>query len=75
MEINIMGDVWNLVYVFLLCIIIAFTVLSVLIVALRAAFFFKSFRDPILSIKKNKDNLQSIIDNQREQDEISGNRL
>lgn len=67
-------DLWNVIYVLLLCIVITATILTNVIVSLRAGFYFKSFRDPINAIKK-ENNLKEIYDRAQEQEEIAGNRL
>ena len=68
------NDLWELLILFLQCLILGTTIVTVFLITMRATFYFKSFRDPINAIRKEK-KLQDILDNQREQNEIAGNRL
>lgn len=71
---RIIIDIWNVVYVLLLCLVITATILANIIVSLRAGFYFKSFRDPINAIKKET-SLKDVYDRAQEQEEIAGSRL
>lgn len=71
----ILFNLWNVFYLFLICAIIAFTLIATLLAGLRMAFYFKSFRDPINALRKPPETVQEVMDRQKEQDEISGNRL
>lgn len=71
---RIVFDLWNVVYVFLLSLIITSTIVVNILITLRMAFYFKSFRDPINAFKK-EETVRDIYDRVQEQQEIAGNRL
>tara|TARA_R110002020_G_C16198669_1_gene766072 strand:- start:477 stop:701 length:225 start_codon:yes stop_codon:yes gene_type:complete len=70
----ILFNIWNVVYLFLVCAIIAGTLIITMLAGLRMAFFFKSFRDPINALKREP-SIQDVVDVASEQDAIAGNRL
>ena len=67
-------DLWNVLYVLLLCAVITATIIVNTLLTLRMTFYWKSFRDPINALKK-EENLKDIYDRAQEQEEIAGNRL
>ena len=74
MATTILHDLWNILNLFLVCAVITLTVIANVIISLRAGFYFKSFRDPINTLKKEA-SLATVYDQAREQEEVSGNRL
>jgi len=70
----ILFNIWNVVYLFLVCAIIAGTLIITMLAGIRMAFFFKSFRDPINALKREP-SIQDVVDVASEQDAIAGNRL
>ena len=71
---RIVFDLWNVVYVLLLCAVITATIIINTLLTLRMTFYWKSFRDPINALKR-EENLKDIYDRAQEQEEIAGNRL
>ena len=71
---RIVFDLWNVVYVLLLCAVITATIIVNTLLTLRMTFYWKSFRDPINALKK-EETLQNLYDRAQEQEEIAGNRL
>ena len=71
---RIVFDLWNVVYVLLLCAVITATIIVNTLLTLRMTFYWKSFRDPINALKK-EETLQNLYDRAKEQEEIAGNRL
>jgi len=71
---RIVFDLWNVLYVLLLCAVITGTIIINTLLTLRMTFYWKSFRDPINALKK-EENLKDIYDRAQEQEEIAGNRL
>lgn len=71
---RIVFDLWNVVYVLLLCAVITATIIINTLLTLRMTFYWKSFRDPINALKK-EETLKSVYDRAQEQEEIAGNRL
>lgn len=71
---RIVFDLWNVLYVLLLCAVITVTIIVNTLLTLRMTFYWKSFRDPINGLKK-EETLQNLYDRAREQEEIAGNRL
>ena len=70
----ILFNIWNVVYLFLVCAIIAGTLIITMLAGIRMAFYFKSFRDPLNALKREP-SIQDVVDVASEQDAISGNRL
>lgn len=70
----ILFNLWNVFYLFLVCVIVAGTLIITMLAGIRMAFYFKSFRDPLNALKKEP-SIQDTMDRAREQDEIAGNRL
>ena len=71
---RIVFDLWNVVYVLLLCAVITATIIVNTLLTLRMTFYWKSFRDPINALKK-EETLKSVYERAKEQEEIAGNRL
>ena len=71
---RIVFDLWNVIYVLLLCVVITGTIIINTLLTLRMTFYWKSFRDPINALKK-EEKLKDIYDLSQEQEEVAGNRL
>jgi len=71
---RIVFDLWNVLYILLLCAVITGTVIINILLTLRMTFFWKSFRDPVNAFKK-EETLKNIYDRAQEQEEVAGNRL
>jgi Tfp pilus assembly protein PilO len=71
---RIVFDLWNVIYVLLLCVVITATIIVNTLLTLRMTFYWKSFRDPINALKK-EEKLKDIYDLSQEQEEVAGNRL
>jgi Tfp pilus assembly protein PilO len=71
---RIFFDLWNVVYILLMCAVITATIIINTLLTLRMTFYWKSFRDPINALKK-EETLKSVYDRAQEQEEIAGNRL
>jgi hypothetical protein len=71
---RVVFDLWNVLYVLLLCVVITATIIVNTLLTLRMTFYWKSFRDPINALKK-QESLKDIYDRAQEQQEIAGNRL
>lgn len=71
---RIVFDLWNVVYVLLLCAVITGTIILNSFITLRMTFYWKSSRDPINAFTK-EETIKDIYDRAQEQEMISGNRL
>jgi len=72
---RIVFDLWNVVYVLLLCAVITVTIIVNTLLTLRMTFYWKSFRDPINALKREEETIKSVYERAQEQREIAGNRL
>ena len=51
---RIVFDLWNVLYILLLCAVISGTIIVNILITLRMTFFWKSFRDPVNAFKRKK---------------------